>query len=59
MTAYCSAHGLGSARKIAEATNGVLTHEDVRRMKDAEKYGLSQWRILDAALDWLEEKNKK
>lgn len=52
---YCAAHGLGSARTIAEAAGGALTDDEVRSMKDGDRLPIQKWRILSAALDWLEE----
>ena len=56
LTAYCAAHGLGAACKIAKASNGAITDDDVRAMKDGLRVPIQKWRILSAALDWLEEK---
>ena len=56
---YCEDTGLGAAVRIAEATNGVLTDDDVREMRQGGRRTLEQWRVLDAALDWLEKKQKK
>lgn len=53
--AFVAAHGLGARRKIAEASNGVLTVADVQSMADAKRVTLSKWQGAAAAMDWIEE----
>ncbi len=52
---YRAAHGLGSYARVAAATNGALSGDDIRDMADCGRHPLAQWRILDAALDGVEE----
>lgn len=53
--AFVASHGLGARRKIAEATNGALQLSDVQDMTDAKRVPLQKWRIVAAAMDWIEE----
>ena len=59
LTAYKKSHGLGCCRNIADAANGALSAEDVREMLDAGKRPTSAWKIVDAALDYLENKENQ
>lgn len=52
-------NGLGSLRKLAEATNGVLDTERIRDMMNGAKAELATWKVVGAALDYLETKEGK
>ena len=56
LMAFVATHGLGARRKIAEASNGVLTVADVQDMTDAKRVTLSKWQAAAAAMDRIEEK---
>jgi hypothetical protein len=45
----------GSLRKIADASAGDLTTDELRRMLDAEKLPFAKWERLAAVLDQLED----
>ena len=58
MMAFVASHGLGARRKIAEASNGALTLEEVQAMTDCGRVPLSKWRVAAAAMDWIEEQKQ-
>lgn len=54
LLAFCrSVHG--ASGKLAKATNGVLSPEDIIGMRNAGKYTMPQWRAVNAAMDWVEQ----
>ena len=57
LIAFVASHGLGARRRIAEASNGVLTQEEVRNMTDAKRVTLSKWQAAAAAMDRIEEQD--
>lgn len=59
MLAFVATHGLGSRRKIAEASNGALLLSEVQDMTDAKRVPLPKWRIAAAAMDWIEKEEKE
>ena len=42
--------GLGCYALLAEASGGALDDDTIRRMADGEKFGIGEWRELEAAL---------
>lgn len=58
LMAFVAAHGLGARRRIAEASNGVLTLEDVQAMTDCKRVTLSKWCAARAAMEIIEEADK-
>ena len=36
-------------------TNGVLSDENIRDMKQAGRFELAKWKVLDAAMDHIEQ----
>lgn len=53
---YRKEHGLGCWKKVAEASGGRLSEEDLRGMYEGAPFTLASWRIADMALDELERK---
>ena len=56
---YRAAHGLGSYAAVSAASNGKLSGDDIRDMAYCGRHPLAQWRILDAALDRIEEQEEQ
>ena len=60
LAAYRSAHGLGSFETLAKAANGAISKEQIRIMYCNEaKAPIAAWRVLGAALDYVETKEKE
>ena len=55
--AFIAVHGIGARRKIAEASGGKLTLEDVQAMADAKKIDVRKWREAAKAMDRIEAEN--
>lgn len=47
---WLNLYGVGAAVRIAAETNGLLTDDDVRDMRDCGKHTQEQWEILGEAL---------
>lgn len=59
LMAFVTTHGLGARRKIAETSNGALQLSDVQDMTDAKRAPLSTWRAAAAAMDRIEEQERR
>lgn len=57
LIAYRKEHGLGCWKKVAEASGGRLSEEDLRGLYEGAIFTLASWRIADMALDALEVKS--
>lgn len=51
---YRKTHGLGCFRKLADCTNGVMEAERIREMAYGAKATLTEWKVVGAAIDYLE-----
>ena len=54
LMAFVAAHGLGTRRRIAEASGGKLTVEDVQNMTDSKRVDIRLWRETAKAMDKIE-----
>lgn len=52
---YCTKHGLGARVKIAQASDGLLSDEDIRLMMNSYRFPLASWHAAGEALDALEQ----
>ena len=55
LLAFCIARGPGTTLRLAAVTNGVLSDENIRDMKQAGRFELAKWKVLDAAMDHIEQ----
>lgn len=55
---FRASHGLGCLSVVAMAANRVVTEDELRAMLDGEKYPLSRWKVVNAALDHIEKKGQ-
>ena len=58
LAAFIGARGPGTRRRLAEASNGALKLEDVLNMTQAMQMPIAKWRILNGAMDWIEQQEK-
>lgn len=54
LISYRKKHGLGCWKKVAEASGGRLSEEDLRGLYEGAPFTLASWRIAEMALDALE-----
>ena len=47
-------NGLGCFTRLEEAASGGVTAMELYAMLDADPFPIAKWRIVDAALDYLE-----
>lgn len=57
LISYRKKHGLGCWKKVAEASGGRLSEEDLRGLYEGAPFTLASWRIAEMALDALEGKS--
>lgn len=57
LKAWRESHGLGCLRRLEDVANGAVTEDELRAMLTGEPYPITKWRVVDAALSALEEKN--
>ena len=54
---FCAARP-GVSGKLAKLTNGILEVTQIYNMRNSGKFTMSQWRTLDAAMDYIEDQEK-
>ncbi len=58
LLAFCAARP-GVSGKLAKLTNGVLGVTQIYDMRNSGKFTMAQWRTVDAAMDYIEQKEKQ
>lgn len=59
LTAFVADRGPGARKKIADASNGELTIDELFEMCAATPYPLVKWRVAEAAMQFIERNEKE